>query len=401
MKSIKVNKNKDFLKKLPKKTGVYLFLNKKKKVIYVGRAANLKTRISSYFLSVGSRTSNRRPVEQFVGEVEKVSFVETNNLLESAVLENNLIKKYWPKYNIKDKDHKSFVYLFFNMNKDFPKPVVVRERDLKKYGLPRSAGKPKNLVGPFQSVRELKNILSVARRIYPYSTCVPLASPAEGGKPCFHNQIGLCAGVCTREINSKEYKKIIRGLIRFLKSKNPKTNRKFLDDIVLIPHSTQIMRSHKICTMRIEGYDISQFGKGDVYGSMAVFINRKASKKDYRLFKIKSAGVGDDTGALREVLERRLKHKEWQYPDIIVVDGGRQQVNTFLKILKNVNLEIPVVGISKAGKHSQSSAKDYNIIFSAKLKKSVREMFSAQKDLFLKVDAEAHRFAIKQVRKNR
>ncbi len=383
---IKVTKtNKNFLKKLPKNSGVYLFYQKNK-IIYVGRAANLKTRVSSYF--VAKPNKHIRPIEQFMSEVGQLSFIETNNLLEAAVLENNLIKKYWPKYNIKDKDHKTFVYLFFNMKTDFPKPVIVRERELKQYNTPKT-----NLVGPFQSYHELKNILLVARRLYPYSICKPNSS-----KPCFHNQISLCPGVCTGEIDSKEYKKIIRKLIKFLKSKNPQTHIELLDDIALMP-STHLGTYQGTYLNRIEGYDISHFKGSDTYGAMVVFINGKKSTKDYRLFKIREAKKESDTDALKEMLERRLKHTEWQYPNMIVVDGGRQQVNAIVKILGNKLKDQPVVGVSKSGKHSQSSSKDYKLIFRTGTKKAAREILAAQKDLFLKVDAEAHRFAIRQIRK--
>ena len=144
-------KTKDFLKQLPKAPGVYLFKNKNKEIIYVGRAALLKTRVSSYFQH---KSLSQRPIETLINEVASVSYIKTANLLEAAILENNLIKKHLPLYNIKEKDNKSFVYLFFDLKNDFPKPVIIRGRELGQYS---HRGE---IVGPYQSHYLLKNRLN-------------------------------------------------------------------------------------------------------------------------------------------------------------------------------------------------------------------------------------------------
>lgn len=269
MKNLNV-KTKNFLKKLPNSTGVYLFKNKSKEIIYVGRAASLKNRVASYFAfrnrisNTRSPVSSRRPIEQLISEVHSVSYEKTSNLLEAAILENNFIKKYLPKYNIKDKDNKSFVYIFFDAKNDFPKPLIIRGKDLGKY-------KPKKgiIVGPYQSQHVLKKILFVARRLFPYSTCLP-----NSNKPCFHYQIGLCPGVCVGETSSKEYKKIINKLIRFLKAPFPKTKKK-VDDIALFPEKNNFLQNNGFS--RIEGYDISHFQKGATYGARVVFKDSRPS----------------------------------------------------------------------------------------------------------------------------
>ncbi len=133
---------------------------------------------------------------------------------------------------------------------------------------------------------------------------------------------------------------------------------------------------------RVEGYDISHFQKGETYGAMVVFENGIPKNSEYRLFKIREAKKSDDPGALKEVLLRRLRHKEWRYPDLLVVDGGRQQVNAVLDILETISEQsrrIAVVGVSKSGIHSQSSAKMDVLVFPAKMKKSVREILASQK----------------------
>lgn len=395
MKTLSV-KNKDFLKKLPKSSGVYLFKDKNRLVVYVGRAASLKTRVSSYFRNFSVLPLYQRPIEQLIGEISAVSYIKTQNLLEAAVLENNLIKKYLPKYNVRDKDDKSFAYVFFDMKNDFPKPIIIRGRDLVKYRLYKG-----KILGPYQSYSLLKNILAIARQIYPYSTCIP-----KSDKPCFHYQIKLCLGVCVGEISSKDYKKIISKLVLFLESACPKTSRKIINDIALMPNGADapaLTNSPVLAGVRIEGYDISHFQKSEAYGAMVVFFsgggNYKPSPADYRLFKIREAKIGDDTAALKEVLDRRLKHSEWPYPNLIVVDGGRQQVNVLAGILKKNGLTITILGLSKAGKHSQSAAAEDIVVFERGVKISVREMLASQKKLFQKIRNEAHRFVIKALRK--
>lgn len=392
MKIVKT-KNKEFLKDLPKAPGVYIFKNKKGEIIYVGRASSLRTRVSSYF--VIRNLELRRPAEQLISDVVSVSYEKTANLLEAAILENNLIKKYWPKYNIKEKDNRSFVYLFFDMKSDFPKPLVVRARDLSKYA---SRGE---IVGPYQSQHLLKKILLVARQLFPYSTCLPVGRPANPlpGKPCFHYQIGLCPGVCVGEISPVAYKKNVKGLISFLRADFPKTGRKRVNDLALFPEAPSV--KNNFVSGRIEGYDISFFNRSDIYASMVVFDNGKPFKTGYRLFKIKTAQKGDDISALKETLERRLRHKEWPYPRLIVVDGGRAQVNILENVLKKAGFSIITLGISKAGQHSQSRASEDKLVFRADLKKSLRDLLASQKKLFQRVRNEAHRFAIKHARKTK
>ncbi|MDD5032579.1 MAG: GIY-YIG nuclease family protein [Candidatus Pacebacteria bacterium] len=382
-------KTKDFLKKLPNAAGVYIFRDKAKKIIYIGRAASLRSRVSSYFRK--NSLEYVRPAELFSSEIVFVSFTKTPTLLEAAILENNLIKKHRPKYNIKDKDDRSFVYVFFDMKTDYPKPIIIRGRELEKHS-------PKGVViGPFRSQAFLKKILLSARRIFPYSTCRP-----NSGKPCFHYQIGLCLGVCVGEILPKEYKRNIRGLIRFLKSgvlSKKESGRKF-DDTTLIPEEF-IFSSKKSGVSRIEGYDISHLSGKGAYGAMIVFQNGVSKNSHYRLFKIRNKEKGSDIDALKEVLERRIKHREWQYPDLIVVDGGVAQVHLAARVLRLVGLKIPVVGLSKAGLHSASASRQDKLVFSAAIKKPVREMIISQKKLLQQVRNEAHRFSLRAQKKSR
>lgn len=373
-------------KKLPDKPGVYIFKDKKNNVLYVGRTVSLKRRVLSYFQkNLDSR------IEEMVSRAEKINHIQTDTLLDAIILEANLIKKYWPKYNVKDRDNRSFVYLLFPKT-DFPEPIIVRQRELEKY--PNSA----NIFGPYQSFALLGSALKIIRRIFPYSTCKPFS-----GKPCFDYQIGQCPGLCIGKVTKDEYQKNIKNIILLLsgekkrviqnlKKENPQALKslKHIQDVSLITKETIVSAFGE---GRIEGYDISHLTGKETYGSMIVFKNGKPSNKDYRLFKVKDAPANDDLRSLEEVLKRRLKHKEWPYPDLILIDGGKPQIDFVAKVFSKNHINIPFVGISKFSNDK--------LVFPAKTKKTIKELAESIKKILLSVRDEAHRFSLKASRKKR
>jgi len=401
---------KDESKKFPKKPGVYIF-SKNGKVLYVGRATRLKDRIVNYFRIPPAGGDPR--IAEMVSLADKLEYHETDTLLEAIILEANLIKKYWPKYNIKDKDHRSFIYIvipsghgYSRIEKhpssilgagtdihgyDYPRPFIVRGRELKK--IPVSA----KVFGPYQSYYIVRHALKIIRQIFPYSTCRSLS-----GKPCFDYQIGLCPGACIGAISPKDYKKNIDNLILYLKGEkkrlvkrlqqdNPDQLKslKHIQDIALISQS----EVRPPIVNRIEGYDISHLSGKEAYGSMVVFINGEADKNEYRIFKIKSAPSSDDLRALREVLSRRLNHPEWPFPNLIMIDGGRPQIQFVEKLFSEKNIQIPFVGISK-----YSGDK---LVFPKILKSSQRDLIKTVYKTLLQVREEAHRFALRNSRRRR
>lgn len=120
---------------------------------------------------------------------------------------------------------------------------------------------------------------------------------------------------------------------------------------------------------------------------MVVFINGKKSPQDYRLFKIKHSQPRNDLEALKEVILRRIKHPEWRLPDLLVIDGGKPQIDYLTKALEEAKINIPLVGISKY--------QNDKLVFPKKIKKTIRSLIEEQKETLLKVREEAHRFAIK------
>jgi len=370
---------KNKLTKVPKKPGIYFWIDQTGQVLYVGRATNLKNRLSQYF----QKKIDPR-IKEMVTQANNVKYEVTDTLLEAIILEAKNIKKYWPKYNIKDRDDRSFVYVIIPKT-PYSRPLIVRGTDLKKF--PRGQAK---IFGPYQSFHLLQNALRIIRQIFPYSTCRP-----NSGRACFDYQIGLCPGSCIGEISVSQYQKNINNiclllagekkrLFTKLMKENPDKIKalKQLQDVSLLTREDNL-QENKI--NRLEGYDISHFHGQESYGSMVVFENGEPNRQEYRLFKIKEAPSGDDERALGEVLLRRFKHNEWTKPDLIMIDGGQPQISFLSRLLTAHNIEIPLLGISKLGGDK--------LVFTTAAKKPLRELANNIKPTLLKLREEAHRFA--------
>lgn len=367
-------------KKLPSCPGVYFFLNKKKEILYIGRAISLKKRVASYFRSFDPR------ITKLVTSSNEIKCKCTDSVLESLFLEANLIKKHWPKYNIKQRDYRSFLYIVVP-KADYPRPFIVRERELQWF-TPKA-----QIFGPYQSERLLKTALKIIRRIFPYSTCKPFS-----GKPCFDHQVGLCPGLCVGKISKNEYQKNIANLILLLKGQKKRLIKKLekenpekakalthIQDVALIAQEDTIHSFSRV--IRIEGYDVSHLSGKESAGSMVVFINGEPAKSQYRLFKIKQAQEKNDLAALEEVLTRRFNHPEWGWPDLILIDGGRPQVARASRVLKNSLIKVPLIGISKFANDK--------LVFPAFSKDSFKKLAQSMKHTLIAVRDEAHRFALK------
>ena len=370
---------KDKLKIIPKKPGVYFWLDKSGKILYVGRATSLKNRLSQYF------QKNISPrIAEMVALAVDIKFEVTETLLEAIILEAKNIKKFWPKYNIVDRDDRSFIYVVIPKT-DFAKPIIVRGTDLKKF--PSSKAK---VFGPYQSFYLLQSALRLIRHVFPYGNCTP-----HSGKACFDYQIGLCPGGCIDVISAKDYKKNIDDIVLLLSGEKKRLTTKLIkenpDKIKALRHLQDVSlltREDDLGEMkinRLEGYDISHHAGKESYGSMVVFENGEANRNEYRLFKIKDAPGADDERALSEVLLRRFKHIEWTMPDIIMIDGGSPQISFLNKVFQANNINIPMVGISKFGGDK--------LVFTPKTKKEMRDLAENIKPTLLKLREEAHRFA--------
>lgn len=217
-------------KKIPKTPGVYLMKNAAGKIIYVGKATSLRDRVKNYFdrparrsFSAGGPHDIR--IEKLVAEISDVDYKKTPTVIEALILEANLIKKYLPKYNVKEKDDKSFLYVAISREK-FPRIFLLRGLELKhNSNLPPEArlakgGKSQisHLFGPYTSASSLRAALDILRRrIFPFRDCVIMPK-----RPCLHFHLKQCPAPCAGLVSGKDYRRLIRHLILFFEGKKEK-----------------------------------------------------------------------------------------------------------------------------------------------------------------------------------
>lgn len=394
---------KSFLKKinLPDKPGVYFFMDAGK-ILYIGKATSLKDRVKSYFSKDLIKT--RGPlITDMVFKANDLKWEETDSVLEALILEANLIKKHQPYYNSKEKDDKSFNYVCIT-DEELPKVVVVRGRDLlnknkKIFGDLASKKSFYNFThtyGPYPHGGQLKEALKIIRKIFPF-----MDNKTKNYHE-FYKQINLAPD----PEKKKEYLRNIKNIKLFFEGKKKSILKSLEKDMKMHAKGHKFEKAGEVkrqifalnhindvslikddpvynsTFFRIEAYDVAHMSGKNMVGVMVVVENGLVNKKEYRKFKIKSQQDANDTGALREVLERRFAHNEWVYPKLVVVDGSKAQLNTAKKVFAELGIEIPLVGVVKDERHRPKSIIG-NSVYAKK----------HEKDILL-ANAEAHRFAI-------
>ena len=190
---------------LPSRTGVYLMKDAKGSVIYVGKAVNLRSRVRSYFQASADHGPRTRRLVEDIADLE---WIVTDTELEALVLENELIKRYRPRYNVRLKDDKNYPYIKIHWQDDFPKVSIVR----------RMAHDGARYYGPFTSSQAVRQTLDALRRVFPYLDCDRKIT-GKDERPCLYFHIKRCAGPCIGAIGREEYRSIVQGLCDFLEGK--------------------------------------------------------------------------------------------------------------------------------------------------------------------------------------
>jgi len=401
---------------IPKKPGIYRFLDTSG-ILYIGKATSLRDRVRSYFGADVIETRGPHIVDM-VTKATTISWEETDSVLEALILEANEIKKHQPYYNTKEKDNKSYNYVVIT-KEEFPRVLLVRGRELEKHKVGASVPllkdvKIDSLFGPFPSGESLKIALRIIRKIFPFRD----KSSLQKDKAEFYKQIGLAPDM-TDSVVKDSYKNTIRHIKLFLGGKKKSLIRALeklmmehakkeefekalalkkkifalghINDVALIkddffaglsPASGVVGRAH-----RIESYDIAHLSGKNMVGVMTVLVNGQPEKSEYRKFTIQGFDTANDTGALKEVLERRFTHKEWTLPDVVVIDGSVAQKGVAEKVLAQAGLSIPVVSVVKNEAHKPKALL------------GSRALIDIHKRAILLSNSEAHRFAIAFYRK--
>jgi len=394
------------LKNLPDSPGVYFFL-KGKSILYIGKATSLRDRVRSYFSSDVSQS--RGPlIEKMLEEATSVDFEETDSVLEALIREAILIKKHQPLYNSKEKSDKSFNYVVIT-KEDFPRVFTVRGRDLVEL---YDAEDFRYTFGPFPHGTQLREALRIIRKIFPFRGEKDPIEKGKRAKSYLRSELGLVPDF--EDIGKREYGRTIQHIRLFFEGKKGKLIKELEKQMKTYAKSQEFERADRVkrqifalehirdvslikdtdenhssvrANIRIEAYDVAHTAGTDTVGVMAVLEDGRPQKSEYRKFKL--SGKGGDTGGLKEILERRFKHDEWQLPRIIVVDGGKAQQNTAEKVLQDFGYEIPIVAVTKNERHQPKKilgSRDY--------------IQQYERDIVI-VNSEAHRFALSYHQKKR
>lgn len=363
----------DELLKVLSTTGVYVYKTRDTP-IYIGKAVNLKARLLSH-----EQTAQIDPKEaKIVQGADTIELIYTDSEFMALVLEAQLISSYKPKYNIRWRDDKSYLYIKISIKEKFPKVSISR----------RENDGTSLYFGPFDSMRSVESLLRHTRRIVPFCTQKSMHKGA-----CFYHKIGLCDPCPNlivaehepdKKLHTAKYRTQIRSMIRILEGKTELVFRSLKREIQTLTKTQQyenaiqrrdalrqleflIMRGSfldglthtynnsqkslealkQILTpyfpqmqtlTRIECYDNSTLSFQNSTASMVVFTDGMVDKKEYRHFKLDTK-LNNDFDMMKEVMTRRMRNTRWPMPDLIVIDGGKPQLLAVLKIL-NSKLEI-------------------------------------------------------------
>ncbi len=391
--------------KLPDTPGVYFFRagGASGDILYIGKATSLRDRTKSYFAK--DLIATRGPlIVDMVFKADSVTYEETDSVLEALILEANLIKKHQPYYNTKEKDDKSWNYVCIT-DEECPKLLVERGKNIDFKSMVTLSGvRIDEWYGPFVNGMQLKEALKIVRRIFPFVD----ASSAKRDNYEFYRQLGLTPDVSgdekmaayKRSIRNLKYffqgkkKIIIKELEREMKSAAKEQhfeeashirNQLFalghINDIALLKGDPAVRREK--AGFRMEAYDVAHLGGQNMVGVMTVLEDGEVSKKEYRTFNIRGFTKANDTGALEEVLSRRLRHTEWGMPDLVIADGGEAQLRVAKQVLDRYQLKIPVVSVVKDERHKPKDILG-DLDMAKKYKKEI-----------LLANNEAHRFSIR------
>jgi excinuclease ABC subunit C len=414
---------------LPKVPGVYLMKDQAGVVIYVGKAARLPDRVSSYFVPSADLGIKKQPMLDVIDDFD---VIECEGEWEALLTENRLIKDIHPRFNARLVDDKTFPYLAITLRDDFPGVFITRNPQGDEF-------KGAKIFGPFTSVYALRESIQILQRVFKFRTChLDIREDDEKRKyfrPCLLYPIKQCTAPCGAKIDQGAYRADIDRFVRFLESKRSVMLRELKRDMVA---ASEDQRYEQAATLRdqikaiekldergsraqnwqpesesfyadpqkgleslrktlglddpircLECIDIAHLQGGETVGSKVCFVDGRPLKNEYRRYKIQSVeGGNDDYASIREVVSRRYREAgqgHELYPDVIVIDGGLGQLHAAQEAFEELDVKPPMV---------ISLAKKEELIYRQAKKEPIR---LSRNNLGLKLCQaardEAHRFA--------
>lgn len=374
---------------VPQRPGVYVYRNKAGEVIYVGKARNLRSRMSSYFRpsNINRSDPRRRALMHSIASYETF---EVNTEAEALLLETQFIKQYAPRYNVLMRDDKRFLHIRVDMAEKFPRLTLAR--------LKKDDGC--TYIGPFPQTQALRQTVDFLSRRYRLRTCATSEPNEETHKHCLEHVTRGCMCPCIGATSKEDYNNVMQKVLGLFKGEgsvellkelmqtmnqqsadmefekaaetrdiltNLKTifepTRRFVNQTMITRYATEnpagmealrIALGMEKLPRTMECFDMSNISGVLAVGSMVCFKEGKPSSSDYRLFKIRSKTAVDDTAFMEEVLTRRytrLLNDNQPLPDLIVLDGGETQVATGYRVFKALGMLPKVTFIGLAERH--------------------------------------------------
>ncbi len=369
----------------PKTPGVYLMKDDGGRVLYIGKAKELRSRVSSYFQPSADLLNTRGPdICRMVEKVRDIDYLECDSEVDAILKESRLIKDVQPPHNVQLKDGKTFPYLEITTGDDFPAVFVTRT--------PRLKGS--KLYGPFTSASAIRDAVNALQRAFRFRTCELEINQSDDSRrffrPCLLHAIDRCTAPCAALIPKDEYRKDIDRLKRFLTSKGSVMVRQLTLEMEAASKELRFEDAAKlrdqvaaIKSLRLSGdasehlqpevffvdpgkgleklgdllgldapprcmecVDIAHIQGADTVGSLICFIDGRPFKNAYRRFRIRTVEGVDDYAAIREVITRRYRYAadgEELYPDVILIDGGLGQLHAGLDAFSEMNIRPPMV----------------------------------------------------------
>ena len=350
-------------------------------VIYVGKAKNLRNRAGSYFLKAATEDSRTAP---WIGEIADIDFMDCESEVDALLMESRLIKDIQPRHNKDLKDDKTFPYLMITTREEFPRVEVTRE--------PKSSGV--KLYGPFPSAGALRGAIQVLQRIFKFRTCSLDISESDERwnwfRPCLLASINQCTAPCNLRISKEDYRRDIKRLQTFMEGGKKKLIKemhsemkaasKELDferaailrdeismlerleergeldthaqpEVFYIDPKKGLTGLRKVLELKetprvIEGVDIAHLGGGETVASLVQFIDGLPFKPGYRRYRIKDVKGVDDFRSIYEVVSRRFRRLSDEgetFPDILLIDGGKGQLNSALAAFRDQDITPPTL----------------------------------------------------------
>lgn len=403
---------------IPESPGVYYMKDAAGKLLYVGKAVSLARRVPQYW-----QRPHGEHIERMVPTIAEVDWTLVPTAIEALILEANEIRRLKPPFNVLGKDDSSFLHLAITAEA-YPRPVLIRGYELE--ATPK--GKFRQVFGPYTSSSSLRAALELTRKMFRWSDCVPGQK-----RPCFYYHIKLCPGVCVGAVSRRDYAKVVRRLVLFFEGKKAQVLKEAERQMKAAAKAEDFEEAARLRDLtfalthiqdvsvikpddeprggngdginvfgRVEAYDISNIQGQQPVASGVVFVEGMPRKSLYKKFRIKTVQGANDVAMMTEALSRRFAHasphdqdEAWKLPDLLVIDGGRGQVEAAMSVLRSLNLKIPVVGLAKGPDRKQDV-----LVYGERTADLVRTA-TRHKRILQHARDEAHRFAVSYHRKRR